>query len=268
VILEAPLREHLQRRYRPLPAAAIEQAVLAISYPQGATLDRRDAGQHPTARLDRLRQRPAAGRLRAKRPLGRVRRRRRRAVAALENGGDSRVGVVWHTQGSGKSLSMIFLTGILRRWPGLNPTVVVRVDRSDLDYRLYENYVAARDLVGSVRQANDVDDLRDALQNAGGEVICSTIEKFRLQAGELRHPVLSERRNILVIADEAHCTQYNLVACSTVARVGTGRRPVNLLGCKPDYRKMNDQSLGKKVLPPIGPLLVDAVINGARTRGL
>jgi type I restriction enzyme R subunit len=77
----------------------------------------------------------------------------RRAVQALQEGGDPRVGVVWHTQGSGKSLSMIFLTGILRRWPGLNPTIVVQVDRFDLDKQLYDNFVAAHELVGTVRRA-------------------------------------------------------------------------------------------------------------------
>ena len=118
-----------------------------------------------------------------------------KTLEAMQPGSDKRVGVVWHTQGSGKSLSMIFLTGILRRWPGLNPTVVVQVDRTDLDNQLYDNFVAAKDLVGTVHQADSVESLRERLQTAGGEVICSTIEKFRLQKkqGELRHPVLSAR---------------------------------------------------------------------------
>jgi type I restriction enzyme, R subunit len=126
---------------------------------------------------------------------------------------DKRVGVVWHTQGSGKSLSMIFLTGILRRWPGLNPTIVVQVDRTDLDTQLYDDFVAAKALVGTVHQADSVDALRDLLKTEGGEVICSTIEKFQLQRkqGERRYPILAEHANILVIADEAHRTQYNLL---------------------------------------------------------
>lgn len=125
-------------------------------------------------------------------------------------GHDKRVGVVWHTQGSGKSLSMIYLAGILRRWPGLNPTILVQVDRNDLDNQLYDSFVAAQELVGTVHQANDVDELRTLLQTEGGEIICTTIEKFRLRAGELAHPVLSQRGNILVMADEAHRTQYGL----------------------------------------------------------
>ena len=124
---------------------------------------------------------------------------------------DKRAGVVWHTQGAGKSLSMVFLAGILRRWPGLNPTIVVQVDRTDLDNQLYDNFVAAKELVGTVHQADTVEDLRLRLATEGGEVVCSTIEKFRLREGELRHPALSERSDILVIADEAHRTQYNLV---------------------------------------------------------
>lgn len=135
-----------------------------------------------------------------------------RALQAMQSS-DKRVGVVWHTQGSGKSLSMVFLTGILRRWPGLNPTIVVQVDRTDLDSQLYDDFVAAKALVGTVHQADDMGELRELLQTAGGEVICSTIEKFQLQRkhGEKRHPVLSARHNILVIADEAHRTQYNLL---------------------------------------------------------
>ena len=134
-----------------------------------------------------------------------------KAVPALQTGQNRRVGVIWHTQGAGKSLSMIFLAGILRRWPGLNPTILVEVDRNDLDNQLYDNFVAARDLVGPVSQARNVDDLRDKLRTEGGEIICTTIEKFRLQGEERRHPVLSERHNILVMADEAHRTQYNLL---------------------------------------------------------
>ena len=134
-----------------------------------------------------------------------------RAVPALQTGQNRRVGVIWHTQGAGKSLSMIFLAGILRRWPGLNPTILVEVDRNDLDNQLYDSFVAARDLVGPVVQAQNVDDLRERLRSEGGEIICTTIEKFRLQEGERRHPVLSRRHNILVMADEAHRTQYNLL---------------------------------------------------------
>lgn len=134
-----------------------------------------------------------------------------RAVTAMRSqDDDNRVGVIWHTQGSGKSLSMIFLTGILRRWPGLNPTILIQVDRNDLDNQLYENFVAAKDLVGTVHQSDSVDDLRTLLGTEGGEVICTTIEKFQLKEGERQHPILNARRNVLVMADEAHRTQYNL----------------------------------------------------------
>ncbi len=134
-----------------------------------------------------------------------------KALEAMRPGSDKRVGVVWHTQGSGKSLSMVFLTGILRRWPGLNPTVVVQVDRTDLDNQLYDSFVAAKALVGTVHQADSVAALRERLQTAGGEVVCTTLEKFQLKEEERRHPVLSTRHNLLVIADEAHRTQYNLL---------------------------------------------------------
>jgi type I restriction enzyme R subunit len=133
------------------------------------------------------------------------------ALRAMQPDSDGRVGVIWHTQGSGKSLSMVFLVGILRRWPDLNPSIVLQVDRSDLDSQLYETLVASQDLVGDVYQADQTDHLRDLLQTEGGEVICSTIEKFRLRDGEKQHPVLSQRHNILVIADEAHRTQYGLL---------------------------------------------------------
>ena len=132
-----------------------------------------------------------------------------KAVASMTGGADKRVGVIWHTQGSGKSLSMIFLTGILRRWPGLNPTVVVQVDRNDLDNQLYQNFVAAKDLVGTVHQADSIDSLRGLLSTQGGEVICTTIEKFQSREDEQRHPVLNPAANLLVMADEAHRTQYN-----------------------------------------------------------
>lgn len=132
------------------------------------------------------------------------------ALQAMQPAADRRVGVIWHTQGSGKSLSMIFLVGILRRWPGLNPSIVVQVDRTDLDKQLYDSFVAASELVGTVHQASTVAELRTMLQTEGGAVICSTIEKFRLRADETSHPLLSERTNILVIADEAHRTQYGL----------------------------------------------------------
>lgn len=132
--------------------------------------------------------------------------------------GDGRIGVIWHTQGSGKSISMAIYTGILRSLPELkNPTIVVQVDRSDLDMQLYENFVLAKDLVGEVQHAESTNDLRQLLSAGAGGVIFTTIEKFRLKQttddalGELEHPILSERENIIVMADEAHRTQYGLL---------------------------------------------------------
>lgn len=127
--------------------------------------------------------------------------------------GDGRLGVIFHTQGSGKSISMAILTGILRALPQLkNPTIVIQVDRSDLDQQLYENFVLCKDLVGEVQHAENTDELRRLLSTDGGGVVFTTIEKFRLkeleEGKELDHPVLSERYNLIVMADEAHRTQY------------------------------------------------------------
>ena len=135
----------------------------------------------------------------------------RRAVQETERAtgpdGDQKIGVIWHTQGAGKSLSMVFLVGILRQRLG-NPTILIEVDRNDLDEQLYDAFVAARPLVGSVHQAESVDDLRARLQTQGGEVIFTTIEKFQLKDAETEHPQLTDRDDVIVIADEAHRTQY------------------------------------------------------------
>lgn len=139
------------------------------------------------------------------------------ALTNIKPHGDGRLGVIWHTQGSGKSISMAILTGILRALPAMkNPTIVIQVDRSDLDQQLYENFVLAKDLVGDVQHAETTDELRALLSTDGGGVIFTTIEKFRLkeldQGKELAHPVLSERYNLIVMADEAHRTQYGFKA--------------------------------------------------------
>lgn len=135
------------------------------------------------------------------------------AVANIKPQGDGRLGVIWHTQGSGKSISMAILTGILRQHPEMkNPTIVIQVDRNDLDQQLYENFVLCKDLVGDVQHATSTDVLRQLLSSGGGGVIFTTIEKFRLkdleEGKELSHPVLSDRYNVIVMADEAHRTQY------------------------------------------------------------
>ena len=133
---------------------------------------------------------------------------------AIKPIGDGRIGVVWHTQGSGKSISMAIYTGMLRQLSALkNPTIVIQVDRSDLDWQLYENFVLCKDLVGEVKHAESTDELRQLLDTNAGGVIFTTIEKFRIRKdqSETAHPVLSARDNIIVIADEAHRTQYGLL---------------------------------------------------------
>ena len=141
-----------------------------------------------------------------------VRLAARKTIATMTAGSERRLGVIWHTTGSGKSLSMIFLVGILRRRTELrNPTFVIEVDRNDLDNQLHDEFVAARSLVGPVEQAESVDDLRRLLQTQGGEVVFTTIEKFRLKEEELAHPVLSLRDNVIIIADEAHRSQYGFL---------------------------------------------------------
>lgn len=171
-----------------------------------------------------------------------VRLAAQKAIEACRADADKRIGVIWHTTGSGKSLSMVFLVGILRRQPSLeNPTFVVEVDRNDLDDQLHDEFVASRALVGDVKHAESVDELREMLRSEGGEVIFTTIEKFRLKTdeGEIEHPVLSERPNIIIIADEAHRSQYGFLkgyarylveALPKARRLGFTGTPVNFSG--------------------------------------
>ena len=144
-----------------------------------------------------------------------VRLAAQKTLDTYQAGKDKRIGVIWHTTGSGKSLSMLFLVGILRRARELeNPTFLIQVDRNDLDEQLHDQFVAARSLVGDVKHAESMDELREMLRTEGGEVIFTTIEKFRLKTDpggrpvEVEHPVLSERSNVIIIADEAHRSQY------------------------------------------------------------
>ncbi len=131
-------------------------------------------------------------------------------IAAAKNG-NRKVGVFWHTQGSGKSLSMLFYAGkVLSRAELKNPTLVVVTDRNDLDGQLYATFCEGKDLLKQTPvQADGRDELRQALasRSAGG-VIFTTIQKFGLLDGELAHPILNERENIIVITDEAHRSQY------------------------------------------------------------
>jgi type I restriction enzyme, R subunit len=127
--------------------------------------------------------------------------------------GDRRVGVVWHTQGSGKSLTMAFYAGRVILHPAMaNPTVVVITDRNDLDDQLFGTFARCRDLLRQPPvQATDRADLRRKLAVEAGGVVFTTIQKFLPDEKGDRHPVLSERRNIVVIADEAHRSQYDFI---------------------------------------------------------
>jgi type I restriction enzyme, R subunit len=127
--------------------------------------------------------------------------------------GDRRIGVVWHTQGSGKSLTMAFYAGRIIREPAMeNPTVVVLTDRNDLDDQLFGTFSRCKDLLRQPPvQAESRTHLRELLQVAAGGVVFTTIHKFFPEDGSDRHPTLSERRNIVVIADEAHRSQYDFI---------------------------------------------------------
>lgn len=126
---------------------------------------------------------------------------------------DRRVGVVWHTQGSGKSLTMAFYSGRIILHPKMaNPTIVVLTDRNDLDDQLFGTFARCRDLLRQDPvQASDRADLRAKLSVASGGVVFTTIQKFFPEEKGDRHPVLSDRRNIVVIADEAHRSQYDFI---------------------------------------------------------
>jgi type I restriction enzyme R subunit len=127
--------------------------------------------------------------------------------------GDRRVGVVWHTQGSGKSLTMAFYAGRIIREPAMgNPTVVVLTDRNDLDDQLFGTFSRCKDLLRQPPvQAESRAHLRDLLSVAAGGVVFTTIHKFFPEEKGDRHPTLSERRNIVVMADEAHRSQYDFI---------------------------------------------------------
>ena len=127
--------------------------------------------------------------------------------------GDRRVGVVWHTQGSGKSLTMAFYAGAIARHPAMeNPTVVVLTDRNDLDDQLFGTFARCQDLLGQPpEQAVSRADLRQRLSVESGRVVFTTIQKFFPENRGEGYPTLSERRNIVVIADEAHRSQYDFI---------------------------------------------------------
>jgi len=127
--------------------------------------------------------------------------------------GDRRVGVVWHTQGSGKSLTMAFYAGRVVLHPAMeNPTLVIITDRNDLDDQLFGTFARCYELLRQQpMQAQSRTNLRELLTTASGGVVFTTVHKFFPSEGEDQHPLLSDRRNIVVIADEAHRSQYDFI---------------------------------------------------------
>jgi type I restriction enzyme R subunit len=134
-------------------------------------------------------------------------------IKAASPKGDRRVGVVWHTQGSGKSLTMVFYAGKIIQHPKMeNPTLVVLTDRNDLDDQLFGTFAACSDLLRQEpAQAESREHLQMLLQVSSGGVIFTTIQKFLPEDKGERYPLLSDRRNIVVIADEAHRSQYDFI---------------------------------------------------------
>lgn len=143
-----------------------------------------------------------------------VRHAVRRTIVASRPNGDRKVGVIWHTQGSGKSLLMAFYAGQVIKHPEMqNPTLVVLTDRNDLDDQLFGTFGMCRDLLRQTpQQAEDRDALKRLLDRPSGGVIFTTLQKFAPEQGRADYPVLTDRRNVVVIADEAHRSQYGLKA--------------------------------------------------------
>lgn len=137
-----------------------------------------------------------------------------KTIEASSASGDKKGGVIWHTQGSGKSLSMIFYSGKLILSDEMqNPTIVVITDRNDLDDQLFGNFAAAQQLLRQKPvQAESREHLKELLNVASGGIVFTTIQKFFPEDGSEKYPTLSNRRNIVVIADEAHRSQYGFEA--------------------------------------------------------
>lgn len=139
--------------------------------------------------------------------------------AASENG-DRKGGVVWHTQGSGKSLSMVFYAGkIIQKLN--NPTILIITDRNDLDDQLFDTFASCKQILRQdPAQVENRNDLKEKLKVAGGGIIFSTIQKFMPEDGGETFDLLSDRKNIIVIADEAHRSQYGFKGRITFAGGG------------------------------------------------
>jgi type I restriction enzyme R subunit len=143
-----------------------------------------------------------------------VRKAVEHTLLASAQGGDRKVGVIWHTQGSGKSLLMAFYAGQIIKHPVMqNPTLVVLTDRNDLDDQLFGTFSTCKDLLRQTPiPAEDRDHLRKLLDRPSGGVIFTTLQKFSPEEGATEYPVLTDRRNVIVIADEAHRSQYGFRA--------------------------------------------------------
>ena len=135
-------------------------------------------------------------------------------IRATDENGDQKIGVVWHTQGSGKSLSMVFYTGQLVANPKMkNPTLVILTDRNDLDDQLFGTFGNCQSLLRQKPvQAQDRKHLKELLKVSGGGIIFTTIQKFYPENGAEEFETLTERKNVVVIADEAHRSQYGFTA--------------------------------------------------------
>jgi len=156
--------------------------------------------------------------------------------------GDKKGGVVWHTQGSGKSLSMVFYTGKIVLAMD-NPTVVVITDRNDLDDQLFDTFAASKQLLRQEPvQAENREHLKELLKVASGGIVFTTIQKFQPEEGNI-YERLSDRKNIIVIADEAHRTQYGFKA-KTI-----------------DAKDNNKAVIGKKIVYGFAKYMRDALPN-------
>lgn len=165
-----------------------------------------------------------------------------RTITASSIGGDKKGGVIWHTQGSGKSLSMVFYTGKIVLALN-NPTVIVITDRNDLDDQLFDTFASCSNILRQEPvQIENREDLKQRLKVSSGGVIFTTIQKFQPEDGNV-YDMLSDRRNIVVIADEAHRTQYGFKA-KTV-----------------DEKDKNGKVIGKKVVYGFAKYLRDALPN-------
>ncbi|MBP8689198.1 type I restriction endonuclease subunit R [Patescibacteria group bacterium] len=144
-------------------------------------------------------------------------------IEAASQQGNGKAGVMWHTQGSGKSLSMVFYAGKIVKELN-NPTIVVITDRNDLDDQLFDTFAASKQLLRQEPiQAKSRSNLRELLNTTGGGIIFSTIQKFSPFENEDTFPLLSDRKNIVVISDEAHRSQYGFGAKTQYIKDKTGQ---------------------------------------------